>query len=66
MYGFLNEILLSVILFMINAAVLLVVYLMTVYNILTGHTPLVVSTVLQGQILVCQFLSMVYWLDQIS
>ena len=65
MYGFLNEILLSVILFMINAAVLLVVYLMTVYNILTGHTPLVVLTVLQGQILVCQFLSMVYWLDQI-
>ena len=66
MYGFLNEILLSVILFMINAAVLLVVYLMTVYYILTGHTPLVVPTVLQGQILVCQFLSMVYWLDQIS
>ena len=66
MYGFLNEILLSVIIFMINAAVLLVVYLMTVYNILTGHTPLVVPTVLQGQILVCQFLSMVYWLDQIS
>ena len=66
MYGFLNEILLSVILFMINAAVLLVVYLMTVYNILTGHTPFVVPTVLQGQILVCQFLSMVYWLDQIS